>query len=133
MHVQPYLFFHGQCDEAIAFYQQALGAQLNALMRYEEAPGPLQVPDGWCEKVMHASLQIGQTEVLMSDGRGEHEAPFNGFSLHLALHSVVAAEKAFAALAEEGRVDMPLEKTFWAQRFGMLHDRFGVGWMISCR
>ena len=82
---------------------------------------------------MHASLQIGQTEVLMSDGRGEHEAPFNGFSLHLALHSVAAAEKAFAALAEEGQVDMPLEKTFWARRFGMLHDRFGVGWMISAR
>ncbi|SDH65611.1 VOC family protein [Pseudomonas panipatensis] len=133
MQVQPYLFFHGQCDEAIAFYQQALGAQLNALMRYEEAPGPLPVPDGWADKVMHASLRIGQSEVFLSDGRGERHAPFCGVSLSLTLHSVVAAEKAFAALAEGGRIDMPMEKTFWAQRFGMLSDRFGVGWMISCR
>ncbi|QRY79413.1 glyoxalase/bleomycin resistance/extradiol dioxygenase family protein [Pseudomonas sp. PDNC002] len=132
MHVQPYLFFHGRADEAIAFYQHAVGAQLGALMRYEEAPGPAPVPDGWLEKVMHASLQIGETEVLLSDERGEHNAAFNGFSLHLTLRSVVAAEQAFAALAEEGRVEMPLEKTFWAQRFGMLTDRFGVGWMVSC-
>ncbi|WP_447746300.1 VOC family protein [Pseudomonas nicosulfuronedens] len=132
MQVQPYLFFHGRADEAIAFYQHAVGAQLGALMRYEEAPGPSPVPDGWLDKVMHASLQIGETEVFLSDGRGEHNAAFNGFSLHLALRSVVAAEQAFAALAEEGRVEMPLEKTFWAQRFGMLTDRFGVGWMVSC-
>jgi len=130
--VQPYLFFHGRADEAIAFYQHALGAQLNILMRYEEAPGPSPVPDGWMDKVMHASLRIGETEILLSDGRGEHNATFNGFSLHLALRSVVAAEQAFVALAEEGRVEMPLEKTFWAQRFGMLTDRFGVGWMVSC-
>lgn len=132
MQVQPYLFFHGRADEAIAFYQHALGAQLNALMRFEEAPGPSPVPDGWLDKVMHASLRIGETEVLLSDGRGEHNASFSGFSLHLSLRSVVAAEQAFAALAEEGRVDMPLEKTFWAQRFGMLTDRFGIGWMVSC-
>lgn len=132
MQVQPYLFFHGRADEAIAFYQRAVGAQLGVLMRYEEAPGPTPVPDGWQDKVMHASLQIGETEVFLSDGRGEHNAAFNGFSLHLTLRSVVAAEQAFAALAEEGRVEMPLEKTFWAQRFGMLTDRFGVGWMVSC-
>lgn len=132
MHVQPYLFFHGRADEAIAFYQHAVGAELGALMRYEEAPGPSPVPDGWLDKVMHASLRIGETEVLLSDGRGEHNTAFNGFSLHLTLRSVVAAEQAFAALAEEGRVEMPLEKTFWAQRFGMLTDRFGVGWMVSC-
>ncbi|MBG6288155.1 glyoxalase/bleomycin resistance/extradiol dioxygenase family protein [Pseudomonas nitroreducens] len=132
MQVQPYLFFHGRADEAIAFYQHAVGAQLGALMRFEEAPGPSPVPDGWLDKVMHASLQIGETEVFLSDGRGEHNATFNGFSLHLTLRSVVAAEQAFAALAEEGRVEMPLEKTFWAQRFGMLTDRFGVGWMVSC-
>lgn len=132
MQVQPYLFFHGRADEAIAFYQHAVGAQLGALMRFEEAPGPSPVPDGWLDKVMHASLQIGETEVFLSDGRGEHNTAFNGFSLHLTLRSVVAAEQAFAALAEEGRVEMPLEKTFWAQRFGMLTDRFGVGWMVSC-
>ncbi len=133
MHVQPYLFFHGRADEAIAFYQRAVGAQLGALMRFEEAPGPSPVPDGWLDKVMHASLQIGETEVFLSDGRGEHNAAFNGFSLHLTLRSVVAAEKAFAALAEDGRVETPLAKTFWAQRFGMLTDRFGVGWMVSCQ
>jgi len=133
VHVQPYLFFHGRADEAIAFYQRAVGAQLGALMRFEEAPGPSPVPDGWLDKVMHASLQIGETEVFLSDGRGEHNAAFNGFSLHLTLRSVVAAEKAFAALAEDGRVETPLAKTFWAQRFGMLTDRFGVGWMVSCQ
>ena len=133
MHVQPYLFFHGRADEAIAFYQRAVGAQLGALMRFEEAPGPSPVPDCWLDKVMHASLQIGETEVFLSDGRGEHNAAFNGFSLHLTLRSVVAAEKAFAALAEDGRVETPLAKTFWAQRFGMLTDRFGVGWMVSCQ
>ncbi|MCY1267915.1 3-demethylubiquinone-9 3-methyltransferase [compost metagenome] len=132
MQVRPYLFFHGRCDEALAFYQHVFGAKVTALMRYEEAPGPSQVPDGWADKVMHASLQIGDTQVWMSDGRGERHLPFTGFSLAVSLRGPVEAEQAFAALADGGQVDMPMEKTFWAQRFGMLTDRFGVGWMVSC-
>ncbi|MNZ88250.1 hypothetical protein D3C78_1071370 [compost metagenome] len=130
--VRPYLFFHGQCDEALAFYQHVPGAKVTALMRYEEAPGPSQVPDGWADKVMHASLQIGDTQIWMSDGQGARHLPFSGFSLSLSLRNPVEVEQVFAALADGGRVDMALEKTFWAQRFGMLTDRFGVSWMISC-
>ena len=131
--VQPYLMFNGRCEEAIEFYRKALHAEVQMLMRFKESPEPPPpgaMPPGWDNKVMHASLRIGQTIVMASDGCGE-ESSFKGFSLSLAVPTEADAGDAFAALAEGGQVRMPLTKTFWSPRFGMLEDRFGVGWMIN--
>jgi PhnB protein len=130
--VQPYLFFGGRCEEAIEFYRKALGAEVVMLVRFKEAPEPQPgLPECFEEKVMHATLRIGETMVMASDGRCEGEANFEGFSLSIAVPDEPEAERVFAALSEDGLVTMPLEKTFWAPKFGMLQDRFGVGWMVS--
>jgi len=131
--VQPYLTFHGRCEEAIEFYRKTLNAEVQMLMRFKESPEkppPGAMPPGWDNKVMHASLRIGQTPVMASDGCAG-EASFKGFSLSLSVPTEAEADRAFAALADGGKVSMPLSKTFWSPRFGMLEDRFGVGWMIS--
>lgn len=131
--VQPYLFFNGRCEEAIEFYRKAIGAEVEILMRFKESPEPHppgMVPAGWENKVMHASFRIGQTTVMASDGCGEKTA-FEGFSLSLSMATEAEADRAFAALADGGQVRMPLTKTFWSPRFGMLQDRFGIGWMIN--
>jgi PhnB protein len=132
MQVQPYLFFDGRCDEAIDFYKLALGAEVMSLMRYRDAPDPdehgPERPGG--DKVMHASLRVGDTTLLMSDGSARGAAKFEGFSLALNLQSEGDAERLFAALADGGRIQMPLARTFFAPRFGMLTDRFGISWMI---
>ncbi len=131
--VQPYLFFGGRCEEALEFYRTALGARVEMLMRYKEspeAPPPGMVPPGYENKVMHATFHIGEGTLMASDGCGE--APtFAGFSLSLAVATEAEADRAFAALAKGGEVKMPLAKTFWSPCFGMLTDRFGVGWMVS--
>lgn len=130
--VQPYLFFGGRCEEAIEFYRTTLGAELQMLMRFKESPEPQpEMPPCFEEKVMHASLRIGATTLMASDGMCEGEANFEGFSLSIAVPDETEAERIFAALAEGGLVTMPLEKTFWATKFGMLQDKFGVGWMVS--
>lgn len=133
MHVQSYLFFNGCCEEAITFYQQAVGAQLDMLMRFKESPDPTppdMVPPNWGDKVMHASFRIGNTEVMASDGCESDANGFKGFSLSLTVADAAAADKAFNALAEGGQVGMPLGATFWSPRFGMVTDRFGIGWMV---
>jgi PhnB protein len=134
--IQPYLFFQGRCDEAIEFYRTTIGAELLMLMRYSECPDPLppeMFAPGWESKVMHASLCIGESVVMASDGCGGREEGrgFDGFSLSLTLPDEAAAGSAFTALAEGGKVTMPLGKTFWSPCFGMLEDRFGLGWMIT--
>ena len=132
--VQPYLFFNGQCEEAIAFYRKALGAEVEMMMRYKESPEPLapgRVPAGFENKIMHASFRIGQTTLMASDGCHADKPSFEGFSLSLAVPSEAEANRVFAALADGGEVGMPLSKTFWSPRFGMLTDRFGLGWMIT--
>lgn len=134
--IQPYLFFQGRCDEAIAFYQANVGLELVMLMRYNECPEPVppgMLAPGWETKVMHSSLRIGDTVVMASDGCGgaDEAGGFNGFSLSLTLPDESAASLAFAALSEGGTVTMPLGKTFWSPCFGMLQDRFGLGWMIT--
>lgn len=134
MQVQSYLFFNGTCEEAVEFYRKALGAQVQMLVRYNESPDPPppdMVPPNWGEKVMHVSVQIGDTVVMASDGCGEGETSFSGFSLSLSVTTEAEADRAFAALAAGGQVKMPLTKTFWSPKFGMLTDRFGVGWMIN--
>jgi len=131
--IQPYLFFNGRCDEAIKFYRDALGAEVQMLMRYKESPEPAppgKMPPGWENKVMHASIRIGETVLMASDGCGE-KSSFEGFSLSLSVPTEAEADRFFAALSNGGKVEMPLTKTFWSPRFGMLTDRFGVGWMIS--
>jgi PhnB protein len=132
--IQPYLFFNGRCEEAVEFYRKALGAEVEVIMRYKESPEPPKpgmVPPGWDDKIMHTSFRVGQTTLMASDGCGADKASFEGFSLSIAVPSEADAERVFGALAEGGQVRMPLTKTFWAPRFGMLEDRFGVGWMVS--
>jgi len=132
--IQACLFFSGNCEQAVEFYRKALGAEVEMMMRFKEspdAPPPGMVPPDWSDKIMHTSFRIGQTVVMASDGCGPGQGGFNGFSLSLAVKTEAEADKAFAALAEGGKVNMPLTKTFWSPRFGMLQDRFGIGWMIN--
>jgi PhnB protein len=134
MQVQPYLFFNGRCEEAVEFYRNALGAKVEMLMRYKESPDPPppgMVPPGSENKVMHASLRIGDTTVMASDGTCSGQPSFEGFSLSISVGDVAEAERRFNALADGGQVQMPLTRTFWSPCFGMVADRFGVGWMVT--
>ena len=133
MQVQPYLSFDGRCEEAIQFYQRALGAEVTTLVRFKDAPDRGMIPAGSEDKVMHASLRIGDATVLASDGRCRGKPAFQGFSLSLTASDEAEADRLFAALAEGGQVTMPLAPTFFSPRFGMLADRFGVGWMVLVR
>lgn len=131
--VQAYLFFNGNCEQAVEFYRKALGAELEMMMRFKESPEPPppgMVPPGFENKIMHTSFRIGQTTVMASDGCSD-KPNFQGFSLSLSVPNEAEADRAFAALADGGEVQMPLAKTFWSPRFGMVTDRFGVGWMVS--
>lgn len=132
MHVQPYLFFDGRCDEAIEFYRHALKAEVLMVMRFKDSPEPptATLAPGSENKVMHASLRVGQTTVMLSDGRNQGKPRFEGFSLSLDVATKVEGEQLFAALAEGGQVQMPLTQTFFSPLFGMVADRFGVSWMI---
>jgi PhnB protein len=130
--VRPYLFFGGRCEEAIEFYRTALGAEVQMLMRYKESPEQQRpVPSCFDDKVMHATIRIGETTMMASDGMCDGKPNFDGFSLSITVPDEAEADRVFAALADGGLVTMPLEKTFWAPKFGMLADRFGVGWMVS--
>ena len=131
--LQPYLFFDGRCEEAIEFYRRALGAEVEMLMRFKDSPEPPKpgaCPPGADDKVMHASLRIGQTTLMASDGRCSGKPNFQGFSLSLTVPSEAEAGKLFTALADGGQVQMPLTKTFFSPSFGMVADKFGVCWMI---
>jgi PhnB protein len=131
--IHPYLFFTGRCDEAIAFYKQALGAELRMLMRYNQSPQPAppgMLPAGFEDKVMHAEITIQGAVVMLSDGNTD-KGKFDGFQLSLSYTAEADAKKAFNALAEGGSITMPLGKTFWSPCFGMLTDKFGLDWMIS--
>jgi PhnB protein len=133
MQVQPYLNFDGRCEEAIEFYRRTLGAEVTMLMRFKDSPEPAapgMVPPGAGNKVMHASFRIGDTTVLAADCHCGGRPNFQGFSLSLTVPSDAEAERRFAALTEGGQVQMPLTKTFFASRFGLVADRFGVSWMI---
>jgi PhnB protein len=134
MHVQPYLFFDGRCEEAITFYRQALGAETVMLMRYGDGPeGSAQCPDGStppADKVMHACLQVGDTQLFLSDGFSAGKPEFKGFSLSLSAADEAEARRMFDALAEGGQVQQPLMATFFSPSFGMVADRFGMSWMV---
>lgn len=131
--IEPYLFFGGRCEQALEFYRVALGAQIEMMMRFDESPEPMppgSMPPGFEKKIMHASFRIGDSRVMASDGNSE-ESRFDGFSLSLTLSSELEVDRIFAALSEGGLVQMPLSRTFWSPRFGMLTDQFGVSWMLS--
>jgi len=133
MAIEPYLFFNGRCEEAIEFYKKALGAEVAMLMRYKESPEPPppgMVPAGWDDKIMHVCVRIGDANVMASDGCSEG-LNFQGFSLSLTAADEADAKRKFAALSDGGQVRMPLGKTFWSPCFGMVADRFGLGWMIT--
>lgn len=130
MQVQPYLFFEGRCDEAVEFYRTILGAEVLTLMRFKELPDPSMISPDTADKIMHASLRIGQSTVMMSDGRCSGHMSFDGMSLSLTASDEAEAEQKFTALMQGGQVTMPLAKTFFSPKFGMVTDRFGVHWMV---
>jgi len=132
MHVQPYLFFDGKCEEALNFYKGALDAQVTMLMRFKESPEPPRpgMPPGSENKVMHAAFRIGETTLMASDGECHGKPNFQGVSLSITAADDAEAERIFAALAAGGQVQLPMTKTFFSSRFGMVADRFGVAWMV---
>jgi PhnB protein len=131
MEVQPYLFFDGRCEEALDFYKKAIGAKVEMLMRFKESPEQnAECMPSDANKVMHAQFKIGGTVVMASDGRAEGKPKFDGFALSIAARNEAEADKMFSALGEGGQVTLPMTKTFFSPRFGMLSDRFGVHWMV---
>jgi PhnB protein len=134
MQVEPYLFFDGRCEEAIEFYRRALGAEVTMLMRWKDCPEQPKnkdmIPPGSENKVMHARLKIGQAAVMASDGRCTGKPSFQGFALSISAANAAEADRAFNALGDGGQIQMPMGKTFFSPRFGMVADRFGVSWMV---
>ncbi len=133
MDVISYLFFDGRAEEALEFYRRALDAEVEAIHRFKDSPDPNQIPPGAGDKVMHVTFTIGDTTIMASDGRCQGAPNFQGFSLSLNVRTEAEAERFFAALSDGGRVEVPLAKTFFAPRFGMVSDRFGVSWMVHVR
>jgi len=132
-HIQPYLFFEGRTEEALEFYRKALGAEVQFLMRYKESPEPAQGPGGKPppgDKVMHAAFKVGDSLLMASDGMCSGKPHFGGFSLSYPAKDEADAKRRFDALAAGGKVGMPLGETFFAKAFGMVTDKFGVGWMV---
>jgi PhnB protein len=133
MHTQIYLFFDGRTEEALAFYKKTLGIEVEMLMRFKDAPGPDDPncpPPPKPDAVMHSSFKLGGQTIMASDGNCGGKAEFKGFSLSLAVKTEGEAEKLFAALSEGGQVTQPLIQTFFSPKFGMVQDKFGVGWMV---
>jgi PhnB protein len=133
MPVEPYLNFQGRCEEAVEFYKKAVGAEVEMMMRFNESPEPSDpnmVAPGSENKVMHASVRIAKSRIMASDCENSGNASFVGVSLALSLPTEAAVEKAFHALSEGGQVHVPLTKTFFSSKFGVLADKFGVSWML---
>jgi PhnB protein len=133
MQLQPYLFFDGRCEEAIAFYRQTLAAEVVMMLRFKDSPEPPRpgmTPPGSENKIMHARIRVGDTTVLVSDGCCTGDPKFQGFSLSITVPTEDEAERLFAALGQGGQVQMPITKTFFSPRFGMVADQFGVSWMV---
>jgi PhnB protein len=130
MKVESYLFFDGQCEEALEFYKQKLGAEVTALFRFKDSPDPSGTPPGGENKIMHANFRVGETILMASDGHCTGKATFAGFAQSISVATDAEAERLFAALSDGGNVAMPLAQTFFSSRFGMVADRFGVMWMV---
>jgi PhnB protein len=132
MHVNPYLVFNGDCETAIKFYQQVLGGEITMMMTHAGTPMEGHVPKEWQGKILHASLKIGDTVLMGSDAPPDRYEKPKGFSVSLVLDDTGEAERIFRTLSEGGSVQMPIQQTFWAARFGMLVDKFAIPWMINC-
>ena len=132
MKVQSYLTFGGRCEEALEFYKNAAGAEVTALMRWNESPDKsMKPPAGFDEKIMHANFNIGETQMMADDGMSEQTPEFKGVTLSIGVSNDGEAKRIFDALSAGGKVKMPLAKTFWTSSFGMFIDKFGVPWMIN--
>jgi PhnB protein len=132
MQLNPYLFFNGQCEAAFKFYEQCLGGKIEAMITHAGTPAEEHVPSEWRNKILHARLVVGDKVLMGSDEPPDSYGEPKGFYVSLGIKDPADAERIFHALAENGKVRMPLQKTFWAVRFGMLVDRFGIPWMINC-
>jgi len=132
MQLNPYLAFDGQCEAAFKFYEDRLGAKIQFMLPHDGAPIASQVPPEWRKKIMHATIAIGDQTLMGADCPPEAYQKPQGFSVSLGISDPKEAERVFHALAENGTVQMPIQETFWAERFGMVTDRFGVPWMINC-
>ena len=130
MQVQSYLFFDGRCDDALEFYKKTIGAKVEMLMRWKDSPDKSMCTPGNEDKVMHSAFRVGETSLMASDGRNTGNPNFQGFALSINAKDEAEADKLFGALSEGGKITMPMTKTFFSPRFGMLADKFGVGWMI---
>ncbi len=130
MQVNPYLHFSGNCEEAFTFYETLFGGKIGALMTHEGAP--MDIPEHWRGKIMHASMTIGKAVLMGADHMPQYYQKPAGFSVSISMDSIARAELIFAGLADSGTVTMPLQQTFWAARFGMVTDRFNIPWMINC-
>ena len=131
MDLNTYLHFSGNCEEAFKFYEKALGGKILAAMTYDTAPPDMPVSPEWRNKIMHARMTIGNQLLIGSDAPPERYSKPTGFSINIGVKTAEEAERAFKALSEGGQVCMPMAETFWAIRFGMLTDKFGIPWMIN--
>jgi PhnB protein len=132
MELNPYLNFSGQCEAAFKFYEKCLGGKIQFMMRFAESPMANQVPADWRDKIVHIRMTAAGSVLMGADASPEHYQKPQGFSVTLNLTDPAEAERVFNALAEKGTVQMPLQQTFWAFRFGALVDQFGIPWMINC-
>ena len=132
MQLNPYLNFNGNCEEAFKFYEQVLKGKIESMMTHEGTPMEAKTPPEWRKKIMHARMTVGDQVLMASDAPPEHYQKPQGFSVSLNLNDAAEAERIFQALSEKGKVQMPIQETFWALRFGMAVDRFGTPWMVNC-
>jgi len=132
MKLNVYLSFPGTCEEALNFYQSVLGGEITAVMRWGGSPGEEMVGEDWHDKVMHACLAVGGMDLMAADVYGPHFVEPQGYNVSVMVEDPAEAERILAGLSDGGQVSMPIDQTFWAQRFGMLTDRFGINWMVNC-
>jgi PhnB protein len=132
MQINPYMYFNGQCEEAFKFYEKLLGGKIEIIMTHEGTPAASHVPAEWGKKIMHARMVVGGQTLMASDAPPGHYHKPQGYSVSISVKDPADADRIFHALAENGSVNMPIQETFWAQRFGMLVDRFGIPWMVNC-
>jgi len=132
MQIQPYLFFKGDCEEAFKFYERVLKGKIEAMLPHAGTPAEQHTPAEWRDKILHARLTVGDAVLMASDAPPEHYKAPQGFSVNLQIDQVAEAERVFNELSAGGKVTMPIQPTFWATRFAMFNDRFGIAWMINC-
>lgn len=132
MRLNTYLVFNGQCEEAFKFYEQVLGGKITGMFTHAGTPAATQVPPEWLNKIMHVNLKVGDSSLMGSDSPPDRYKQPKGFSVNIAVQDPAEAERIFHALAEGGTIGMPIQQTFWAERWGMVIDRFGIPWMVNC-